>query len=366
MIASEIYELSITIEDERLVNALRQDGAKYGGTLEMDIFQREQIAIYEEWLRLGKLTQRREFKAFGTLLYKALFNRDVESIFQTMLETASQSGQRLRVQLSFGDKALDLADLSWEYLYCPKSERQEGFFFATHTDLILSHRIFDVSVIPTPLNPEQGPLRVLFVTSHPLDQPPLVAEPVFEAIQNLSEKLLFKVDKLDKLTLPSLLENMTACEPHVLHYMGRVRLNPMECTTDIAITGPDDKAIAWIRDREFAEFFFQTKSTPRLIILHLCESEDPNASFTSLASLLLTYSKIPAVVVIRYPMPVLEAISFYRSLYRDLARGESVDGAVQAARWRMTLDNPDAYDNRAFGVSRIFDISHKGIVKPTR
>jgi hypothetical protein len=370
MTESKAYELSITIEDERLVTAQSQDGTKVASSLNMDALQREQIGIYKEWLELGKITQQREYSVFGTLLYRVLFNREVELLFQTMFEKARQSGQRLRVQLGFGDRAVDLADLPWEYLYYPKSERQEGFFFATQVDLILSRYIVSGKGRPELVNkPEQGKLLVLLAVAQPLGLPSLVADLVIETVRNLSsERFPIEVRKLDKPTLPSLLESMTAYIPHVLHFMGHARFNPSERRTDIALAGPDEKTVGWIRDREFAEFFYQMRSTPPLVILHLCESADPsepadpNASFANLAPLLLARANISAVVATRYPMPNREAVSFYRSLYRDLARGEPVDGAVQAARFWITVDNPDAYDGRAFGAPIVFDTSHEGIV----
>ena len=96
------FELTLTIQDDRSVQAEREDGARTSDSFILDDLDRRLIEIFDEWLTLDKMSHRQEFETFGSLLYRTLFNGRVESFFKQQLNKAHSAHQRLRLQLSFG------------------------------------------------------------------------------------------------------------------------------------------------------------------------------------------------------------------------------------------------------------------------
>src|SRR5436305_4808939 len=132
------FELVVTVLNDEEVVVRTQDGAESKGEVKVDNLRRDTIAIFEEWLSRGKVSQRRELEVLGRHLYEMVFNGDVGKFFEKYLEEAQKAKRRLVVRLSFGEEAADLADLPWEYLYKPTPN---SYFLSTNVDLVLSRYI---------------------------------------------------------------------------------------------------------------------------------------------------------------------------------------------------------------------------------
>jgi hypothetical protein len=356
-------ELTIIVQDSKTVRARTGDGGEKSGEIKLDKLRRQTIHILETWLTQGKTTERGEIEVLGMHLYQVLFGGDIGKFFENSLSRVPQ-GERLRVQLSFQEAARELAAFPWEYLYYPDEEERGGFFFATHVDLVLS-RYMPLEEGRKTLKPEAGTLRILIVVSQPSDQGPVMAGPVIEAIQKMEESYPIKVEILDKPTIDAFLDKLSEVKPHVLHFIGHGVYENDKGKIAFLET---DETVIWVEDKEFSEYFINTRSIPRLVFLHLCEGGklDFTANFAGLAPQLIR-ANVPAVVAMRHPISNKAAIAFSRAFYRELAAGQPVDNAVQVGRWRITTADPkQAYKNRVFGTPVLFMRSSDGIIQPAQ
>jgi len=370
-----MFELTVTVGTEVRAKLANEDGRI--GQIKLEPLRRETLEIFEDWLSQGKISRRRELEVLGTHLYKVLADDVVDSYFEKCLDNARKARERLIVRLSFTDKAADLSDLPWEYLYYPDTEYRKGFFLCTHVDLVLS-RYVQLGENPQNPMPEESPLRVLLVVSNPEDvvsnpeDKALVqasADQVIKVFQDLSS--IIKYDYLDKPTVDKFIDKLKEPGTHVLHFIGhgQYKKDKDRKEAKIALLAADEKSARWVGDSEFAEYFEQMHSTLHLVLLHLCERKTKvnqdtfTANFALLAPELMRVN-IPAVVAMRHPIKDEAAIAFSRAFYRELATGKSIDAAVQTGRWRITTGMPKAYDDRVFGSPVLYMRSHGGIIRP--
>lgn len=353
-------ELTVTVQDDSTVRAMDQGGREASGQVDRNRLHRETIKIFEDWLNQSKISKRRELEVLGAYLYCLLFNGDVEKKFEEALKSVP-NGERLRVQLSFTEKAAELAGLPWEYLYYPDTETRPGFFLATDNELVLT-RYMPLGVNRPPLEAEAGMLRILIVVSQPVALGPVAADQVIQEIQKVPSTA---VDRLDQATLDNFLDELKSKKPHVLHFIGHGRFNKADKKGEIALLEADGQTERWIGDKEFTEYFRQMGWTPRLVFLHLCEGAtvDFNANFAGLAPQLIR-ANVPAVVAMQYPISNTAAIAFSKAFYGELAKRNPIDHAVQVARWKITTDIPNAYDSRVFGTPVLYMQSRDGSIFP--
>ncbi|HYE98443.1 MAG TPA: CHAT domain-containing protein [Planctomycetota bacterium] len=357
-------ELTLTVQnDKRVKLQTREGGQGKQEPANLDKLTLSTIGVFQRWLVAGKVSERRELEVLGMHLYSVLFQGEIETYFRLQLDKVPK-GERLRLQLTFDDDVNDLASLPWEYLYYPGTPVREGFFFATHVDLVLS-RYMPLEADRESLAPDESPLRVLIAVSKPTDDTlgPVVAEPVIEAIQKLTERHPVKVDVLDKPTIDNFYEALQRFKPHVLHFIGHGRYYDKK--GEIAMLDPDETSVSWVGDQQFADFFTYAQTIPRLVFLHLCEGGkvDFDANFAGVAPKLIR-AKIQAVVAMQYPITNKAAIAFSRQFYRKLAEGKAVDDAVQEGRWMITMNDPQTYNSRIFGTPVLYMRSFDGIIQP--
>ncbi len=354
-------ELTVIVDDMRTIRAqLNRGETKFQGT--PDNLYLETIRIFENWLRLRRLSSRKELEVLGSYLYKVLFRGEVEDSFKRALVTATQDKEHLRVQLSFSGNAADLASLPWEYLYYPDTEYHRGFFLATRADLVLS-RYMPLEE-PQSITPIESSLRILLVISDPEDEhlEPVVAEPIIEAMEKLVETNAITFGRLEKPTIDNFIDKLEEFQPHVLHFFGHGRYDEERKEAEIALFDIDERRGAWLTDRMFADCFTRARPVPRLVFLHLGESNTKNfkANFERLAPELIR-TNIQAVVAMRYPIETKAATVFCRTFYGELAKGESVDVAVQMGRHKITTSDANT---RVFGTPVLYMQTSDGLVQP--
>jgi CHAT domain len=363
------FKLTVTVENDTRVRAITQAGAESKGEVKLDDLRRKTIAIFVDWLNQGKVSQRRELEVLGRLLYEALFNGEMATFFELCLGEARKAKERLVVLLSFEEEAADLADLPWEYLYNARAD--SPYFLSTHIDLVLSRYVSPGKTSPQEKELEKSPLRILIVFSNAegKDLMPVGAEQVVQVIKEEAGRYPIQIDILDKPTINNFLEKIDETKPHVVHFIGYGRFNNKEKVTEIALLDDDEKSARWVKDDEFAYYFVQMHWFPRLVLLHLCESATTmnsdtfTASFSRLAPQ-LTRANVPAVVAMQYPLPNNAAVAFSKVFYRALAKGESIDTAVQDRRWRITTSVSNVYDNRMFCTPVLYARNYGGIILP--
>ena len=365
------FELIVTVHNNKQITAIANDGAHESGEVKLEPLIRETIHIFEDWLSQARVKERREFAALGWHLYEVLFNGKMGDFFEKYLEMAQSADERLVVQLSFEDQVIDLANLPWEYLYY----EPKGFFLSTHVYLVLS-RFVQLGEGRKKLEPEKSPLRILIVVSNLEDQDiaSKSADEVIKVIEELTKTYSIKFDILYKPTIDNFLDKLKETKPHVLHFIGHRQYDEVKKETRIAMLEADNKSVRWVRDDEFADYFIHMRPDllPSLVLLHFCESktngsatkinyDNFTANFSQLAPKLLRVN-IPAVVAMQHPIKNEAAMIFSKYFYQELAKGSSIDKAVQVGRWRISI--PEAYDDRVFGTPVLYMRGYGSIIQP--
>lgn len=350
------FELEVTVESHEQVSIRARSGASTSDSLDLNDLRKRTIGIFERWLSKGALNQRKEFEVLGGHLFEAIFNGKVRKFFEERLSEAQKAGQSLVIRLRFQEKAADLADLPWEYLYYEHDQQ----FLSTRNKIVLTRDVaFDKE--PETLAPESSPITILVVVASPKNLAPVRgADRVIEAMQNIFSQ----VKVLEAPTQNSLLDKLGETEngPHILHFIGHGRYERGSTDASIALLLENNGNASWVNASSFAELFVQTGIFPRLVLLHLCESAaDPTeeitdntdpifiANFARLGRQLLRIG-IPAIVAMQYPIPHQLAVDFSQFFYRDLANGKSIDDAVQRSRFRIAK----GYSSRDFGTPVLY------------
>jgi hypothetical protein len=363
------FELTVTVQDVEQIQARTQGDAVISGKVKQEPLLLDTIRIFDDWLSQGNITRRQEFEVLGRLLYEVLFSGEIGAFFERLLSEARKTHERLVVRLSFTEAAAKLANLPWEYLYYEK----ERFFLSTRVDLVLS-RYVQLGVGDQSIEPEEGPLRILIVVSNLEDQDlaSVSANEVVKVIEELASDYRIEFARLDKPTIDNFLNKLEETKPHVLHFIGYGRYNKAEGEAKIAMLEDNETSSRWVNDDDFAEYFTRATVIPRLVLLHLCASaangsatninyDNFTANFAQLAPQLLRVN-IPVVVAMQHPITDQAARAFCKTFYRALAKGESIDAAVQEGRWNTTRV-ADGYNNRVFGTPVLYMRSHGGIIQ---
>jgi hypothetical protein len=362
--------LAITVQGQGRVRLAASDGRQSdASSVRLDPIHRRMIALFQDWLSEGwsaperrKITRRRELEVLGSLLYEELLPGSLGAFLEDVVASSrADRDNRLRLELSFVDGAEELARLPWEYLYRPDTEVSRGYFLAIEPALALS-RYMPLNAAVGALAPEDPPLRVLATASKPTDEGPVREAPTLEAINALTERLDVDVHVLESPTVTRFLEAVEDRRPHILHLIAHGGFDPDEGEGEIALLD-ESGAAAWIPDHTFAEYFGQVGATPRVVVLHACEggSVDFEASFAGLAPKLIR-AGVQAVLAMQYPVTNAAANAFSTAFYGEIAKGRPVDAAVQAGRWRMTLDRPKSTDTGEFGVPVLYLRSTDAVV----
>ena len=168
--------------------------------------------------RPGEKASLDDIKAYGTGLFRSVFDDEIYSHLRLSQDEAERQGaDGLRIRLILTDVP-ELADVPWEYLYDPS--RAQFLSLSTKTPIVryldLSERVRPLAVRP--------PLRVLVMISSPADLPALDADQEWvrlnQALAELQAAGRVKLDLLEDATLPALQDRMREREYHVFHYVG--------------------------------------------------------------------------------------------------------------------------------------------------
>lgn len=352
------YELQVRVFDGKAHATLYRDDQTDAerGTADIgnDRLRLETVRLLQEWLGRWNvvsdigMTHKAfpvldTFRVLGEHLYEIVFPGAVGEGFTRSYQEAQQTGQPLRVMLSFGENATELAALPWEFLF-RRTDAGASFYLATATQLVLNRFL----PLDRPNMPIVAlPLRVLFIMCVPESKDPdqqehmKQREEVLGSIRELKEdqeRLDVRiVEHWDTDKVDAELKN----DPHVVHIIGHARHardSGGRIRPEIELPAADG-TLRWNDPQWVVELLTRNKSQeelPKLVILHLCEMKpvDFTASFERLAPELIE-TGIPAVLAMQYPMSVTAAQRFTSTFYRRLAAGDEIDQIVQDARYEM-------------------------------
>lgn len=286
-------------------------------------------------------------EVLGDHLYQALFP---ESILARLAEARKliTPGELLRIELEFFDDVF--ASWPWEYLRSPESG---GRFLALDTELVLTRALtFNTNLSVRKLKTLQ-PVTVLLVVSRPRGLDPVLADPLYEKINELKNANMVRLHELIEPEPGDLLDpdykpvasranfeakldelvNQTANEdeqPAIIHFVGHGRRHKRGRTSvgQLAFVGRDGKA-DWVDDKDFADQVARSRNL-KLVFLQACESgmPDPQASVSGVAMQVASKS-IPAIVAMQAKVENNVATRFACQFYDTLKAGKSIDLAVK-------------------------------------
>ena len=360
-----IREIVVSVTRDGVVETRRDDDARSDpGRVTLTGLDADLIRLFERWLSERDRTWRRdEITVIGRLLYRCILDGGTGVFVERTLDELGPD-DRLRLQLAFpADGMGHLPAVPWEFLYAPDRAGRAGFFLATDPRLILS-RYIPLESGRRQLRPEDTPVRMLALVSQPEDPNlgEVVAEPVLEEIERLSERLPMAVDTVQNLTIDRLEDALRSSKPHLLHFMGHGQYDVHQEEGRIALVD-DEGGARWMTDRLFAEILQHARAVPRIVVLHSCDGGrvDYRANFAGMAPQLIRHG-VQCVVAMQYAVTNGVAIDFSSAFYRALSAGFPVDEAVQEGRWRITGPGARVDDPRLLGVPLIYLHSRDAVI----
>jgi hypothetical protein len=340
------HDFVLPFSDLELENFVLRMGRPYGGTRRIDS---QDVAIA---------------KAFGSRLFDAVFDSDARSCLRSSSDEATAKGQGLRLRLRL-NRAPELADVPWEYLYNPTLNR--FLALSTKTPLVryleLPERIRPIAVTP--------PLKILAVIANPKEQAPLAVEHEWrqlrDALGDLVQRGLVTIDRLEKPTLEALRHKFRRDAYHVLHFIGHGGFDPR--LDDGVLLFEDDDGYSHRVNGQSLGMIIYDHDSLRLAVLNACEGgrasrDDP---FAGVAQSLVQQGT-PAVIAMQFEVSDEAATTLSHEFYAMLAEDYPVDAALAEARralysrgnsleWGTPVLYMRAPDGRIFDVAQPMAIS---------
>ena len=277
---------------------------------------------------------RQDLRRVGERLFKAIFVDKVAEAFRTSVERARSKGVGLRIRLRL-DRAAELATLPWEALWDP----DERTFLADQPDLPIV-RDLSVTAGASPSDSTATPLRLLALLPEPRGETKLGGATEWSQIREHLAPLIDRgavvADRLEPPTLEALGKRVEGAPYHVLHVVahgepgGRGESGSLKLEDKTG--GPDD-----VTGNELARAL-ERRTAPRLVVLNACHGARAavDDAFDGMAQHLLSRG-VPAVVAMRTSISDEAAVAFASALYRELAKGRTVETAVVEARRALSL-----------------------------
>jgi hypothetical protein len=299
-------------------------------------------------LNKDKLIQPRDLQVLGTYLWQILLNNQVGTMLKDKIpKEGSKTPLRLSIEFTQGADE-KIKGLPWEFLYEPT----HGWFLATKTELLLTRyvsapeRSADVATVG-----DREDVRALLIAALPPGD-------LFDPHRIALGKLRTALKDVNGLAEPELIdswlqEDIAAklkSEPyHVVHVVGICRGDPG--SPEIFLGGGGD---GFQDPAEFVQTLTANPTRPRLIILHLCDYVDGDATenFERLAPALVQ-REVPAVLALQYAIKISESdnVGLGKKFYEKLVAGAHVGAAVQESREELRSRYPG---QRFFGTPVLY------------
>ncbi len=269
-------------------------------------------------------------KAFGAQLFTTVFADQVNRCLQSSLDQVRLQKQGLRIRLRLSDVP-ELAELPWEYLYDPETQR----FLALSESTPLA-RYLHLPRADAPLR-VTGPLHILAVLADPSDANPRLQvnaewKRLQKALAGLQKEGKVVLEPLKKATLAQLQRRLRQSEPiHILHFIGHGYFDEAQQSGGLEMEAEDGTT-----QRVSAEtlgVLLQDYPPLRLFFLNACEGArtDQAEPFGGVAQKLVQQG-IPAVIAMQFAITDEAALTLSRGFYQALADRYGVDAALTEAR----------------------------------
>ena len=317
--------------------------------------------LLEKWLNHWERIEKAHIPAGDKLLGKDTIEVVGAQLWRLILDNAIGIELQRQINLQHDDQSLhvlinfdegvdkDLRGLPWEFLCVPGAGR-EGFL-ATQTNLLLTRYVTRKAAGRSALASTKEKLGVLFVNLLPPD----IRSDFSDGLRDLRNAVA-KIDNIYVPDEPAIVKTLDL-EPfltndriHVVHVVGHCCGTPGSPKMYL----PTDPNPGWQDPKPLVDALTPDPSRrPRLVILHLCEYEDGDATDNfELVAPDLIQERIPAVLAMQYPLlAAAEMQGIGVSFYRALAKGMWVGRAVQEGRRTMFRSGQL---NRRFGTPVLY------------
>lgn len=272
--------------------------------------------------------ERKLLEDFGSQLFQSVFSGPVRDCLDRSRTAAEAEGAGLRIRLRLPPA---LASIPWEYLH----DAEYGFVGLSPETALVRYVEMPTPVTPLPVSP---PLRVLAMISAPADVPELQGEEEWgrlnEALQDLANRGMVQVDRLEAGTLAALQRPLRLHDYHVLHFVGHGGYDEDAKDGALALEGSDGSS-RLVTGRDLGLMLRGHRSL-RLVVLNACEGarSAPDDPFSGVAQALVRQG-VPAVIAMQFEISDPAALVFSQSLYQAIADGFPIDLAMVEARRAM-------------------------------
>ncbi len=274
-------------------------------------------------------------KQVGIEIYNTFLAGDIGDIFEDFFSLLMRSKINQLV-LVIGSNIPNILNVPFELI---RKDMESDPFILTNNNFLLTHTIekglsdFDIKGVE-PLPP---PLRLLFVSSLPVDLPEderlleleKEQELLIEAIGDLISEKRVMVEFLDIATLDEIERSLSRAEHHIVHFSGHGgHWEQEELRTGVLYLENEDGSTFAVTGEALAQCLKKFKSI-KLVVLSACETA--RAETHGVAGALIK-NGIPAVLAMRFPVGDRAATCFTSKLYEGICAGKSLGHSVFYAR----------------------------------
>jgi hypothetical protein len=346
------FRIVVSVSADGTAVALRDDGASRQGKVRLDKVDADLMRVLARWLaRRTDGWNRDEIEAFGALLHRTLFPREVWSFVDTTVAGLDAS-RSLRLQLSFPELH-PLAALPWEYIFVPSGVGLvQNTFLATHNRVLLSRYIAGIG---GPVVSPEPTLRVLVAVAQPNDQDDVVPEPVLAALDKLGRRPWLDITVMAENATPAaLVRNVHRVKPHLIHFIGHGFYNERDDVGTVALVEVDGSS-KMVSAADLIGLCIQGGTLPRIVLLESCHgaTNEARGTFSGTAPQLVR-AGVRLVVAMQYAVAPEIAAAFSTQFYAGLVDGMPVDGAVQRGRRFIASAQTTDNDPRLLGVPLVY------------
>ncbi len=281
-----------------------------------------------------QLMDREDVRRLGERLFRAVFVEAIGEAFRSSVERARGQGRGLRLRLNLLE-ASELAVLPWEALWDPS----DGAFLADHPDLPVV-RVLGLSARASSDRLAASPLRLLALLPEPKGEGKLSSaiewKQIVETLEPLIDAGSITAKKVDPPTLKELKRQFDEGPCHVLHIVAHGGPGASKAGGLLKLEKPSG-VVDPVNGIELARVL-ERRTPPRLAVVNACHGARAavDDAFDGLAQHLLRRG-VPAVVAMRTSISDSAAVSFAAALYRELAKGTSIEAAVIEARRALAV-----------------------------
>lgn len=268
----------------------------------------------------------------GQLLYQALIvDPSARSTLHSTRNTAIEKGEPLALTLRFASDATTLATLPWEILW---DERQP--LLLSGTKLSSCVRYLDIPQAVPPPTSIRSQLRLLAVCPQsgiPDDVHWEESKIRNEAFRPMIDANLLQVEELRPARITDLTDRLQDGEAvDILHFYGHGIWKD-----GVAHLRFDDGMLS-------ANQIATLVGDIPLVVLHACRSGTvgSNNLFSGIAPI-ISAEGIGAVVAMQFTMSIKAANRFAQILYRNIAKGVSLQVSVAKARQALYTEHPESW-----------------------